>query len=207
MGAAGEKDKTPDKDAPALDEGIAKVDLAYGLLDFGRKNKTPEALVTAAMILTKIPIVDYSEKEVAKPKLSETQTKEIRAILSEAVDMRPADKVLKELVSRAEEDLKEGSRNFLDNFNRQIQNILRKRIAPRTSTTMATVSRSKGQTISATADNRAVWVGVVNVSTGQTTWGSAPNGQIAVTVPATGTYRVVAYPPGTVAIETGLSLR
>ena len=77
--------------------------MAYGLIEYGRQKKTPEALVTAAMILSKLPVADGKEDGTVESKPPAGHTKEINAALDEAAVMRAQDKLLGDLVQRTRE--------------------------------------------------------------------------------------------------------
>jgi len=100
-------------DTPELDQLM----LAGNLAVFGRANANPEALVVAARIKMKTPVKVENDKGelITDPALS----KEIEGLLDEAAKMRPADKVVAELVKRARGELKEASRGLWEVYKKE----------------------------------------------------------------------------------------
>lgn len=92
--------------APAPAETLASIDQAIAvgnLIELGRNNKMPEALVAAALILNNIPIdpIEGAEGENKSEPLPTPQS-----LLKEAAGLAGTDKAIGELVKAAEERLK-----------------------------------------------------------------------------------------------------
>lgn len=105
------------EDRASLDDIQAEADaqageernLAYELIEYGRESKTPEALITAALILHRNPVAKFEkvEKEEGVEEVKEPDPKEL---LQEAQSIRPKDKALAEYVAKVSDDLKEEAR-------------------------------------------------------------------------------------------------
>ncbi len=193
-GAASGADEKPPEVAPP-DPDVSRADLAFALAEYGRKNKSPEALVTAAQILSKLQVAD-PVKEGEKPKESEDHLAAVNQLLDEAAALGGGDPVIKELVGRAREALKERPRGLF-NFEKEINKTL-KRIRVQMNAGKNVVARqqyAQGQTISVTSEDRSTQLSVVNAQTGQVL--ASGVGSVTTLAPATGTYVVEATPPPT----------
>jgi hypothetical protein len=100
-------DKVEKPNEQAVEE-LGQIDLAHGLIEYGRTHKSPEALVVAARMLAKFPL--GQKKANGKDTTKEEQAEGSEKLLDEAAKMRSADKLMGELVNRARADIKEGSR-------------------------------------------------------------------------------------------------
>jgi hypothetical protein len=86
------------------------LELAFGLVHYARAHKTPEGLVTAALILHRTPTQPLQAKvEGAKEAPAESGLAP-KALLEEARAMRKDDKALAGVVDRARDELKEAPR-------------------------------------------------------------------------------------------------
>jgi hypothetical protein len=109
--AADEK-KAEEPKVDQAGEDVIHIGLAYSLAEYGRKNKSPESLVTAARILRKIKTTPITEKPTDEGPKGE-KADEVKAgaevsllaesdkLLDEARKMAPDDKLIGELADRA----------------------------------------------------------------------------------------------------------
>jgi hypothetical protein len=96
--------------SPALRPSINDLQLALRLVHYARAHKTPEGLVTAALILHRTPTQPLQLKvEGAKQGPAESALAP-KALLEEARGMRQDDKALAGVVDRARDELKEAPR-------------------------------------------------------------------------------------------------
>lgn len=104
-GGAGDDDAEVSEGARA----VAAIGLAHDLIEYGRKHKLPEALITAARILHATPAdADKGDSEGAEKALDPIN------VLTEARTLvRPKDEAVLALIEKAEEELKEKSRQVL----------------------------------------------------------------------------------------------
>jgi hypothetical protein len=103
-------DKAAAEPSPAARAALNDVQLALGLVHYARAHKTPEGLVTAALILHRTPTQPLKMKvEGGKEGASEAGLAP-EALLEEARAMRKDDKALAGVVDRARDELKEAPR-------------------------------------------------------------------------------------------------
>jgi len=97
------------EEKPVVDEvgqTLSNLDLADGLINYGRSTKTPEALVTAALILHRNPTEPIKIEGEEKPDTSLSP----KALLEEARAMRKDDKALAGVIESALDTIKEAPR-------------------------------------------------------------------------------------------------
>jgi hypothetical protein len=94
---------------------VKNIALAYELAEYGRKNKNPEMLVSAARILRRIkPTAGKGDPKIEAPRGEEVKedkvpelvslTDQSKALLEEAKKMAPDDAVVGELIERVNKD-------------------------------------------------------------------------------------------------------
>jgi hypothetical protein len=105
--------KTEKADERAVEE-LGQIDLAHGLIEYGRKHKSPEALVVAARMLAKFPVSETKGKGETEGK--ENQVKGAEALLDEAAKMRSSDKLMGELVAAPAPTSRKGREAFTFRF-------------------------------------------------------------------------------------------
>jgi hypothetical protein len=119
VGPAAPADEAKKADEPAklnpAGADVAHIALAYQLAEYGRKNKNPEMLVSAARILRHIKPTPGKEnpkieaprgEEPKEDKVSEpvSLTAQSKALLEEAKKMAPDDATVAELIDRVNKD-------------------------------------------------------------------------------------------------------
>jgi hypothetical protein len=133
-----------DADAPLVmsesGQAVADLGLAYDLIEYGRKTKTPEALITAALILHRTPVEKSSEPSGGEASAIPAPAE----LLAEAKKLRPDDKALADVIAQAQDSLKEKPRGAVGGPKQQSR-----RLAP-------------GAQIVMTANFHAKHQGVVN---------------------------------------------
>jgi len=104
----GAGDEVPGPAAAMTEAGQAVLDLgmAHDLIAYGRRTKTPEALITAALILHRNP----SEQAKDQPAGERPAALSPADLLAEAKKLRADDKALADLVARALDAIGEQSR-------------------------------------------------------------------------------------------------
>ena len=184
----------------------ASAALANQLISYGRENKSPEAMVTAAMILAKLPAVDVDEKGEFENKPSASQNVEIESILKEALAMREGDATIKELVTRTRESLKEKTRGFGIKLPKVNDIIRRLRVQiPRNSKIAVTkVTKKKGEVIAASIPVTGT-LAITPASNENIVLASGKN-SVQTEAPKDGEYTVI-LGAGPLAIDTTMSLR
>lgn len=111
-GSRADDPKAPPADEPAMTEAQSKalravddLDTAGRMIELGRRTKTPEVLIAAALILHATPADETLDKPEAASAAAEPA-----ALLAEAAKLRPQDKSLQEAVAAARERVKEATR-------------------------------------------------------------------------------------------------
>jgi len=181
----------------------ASAALANQLISYGRENKSPEAIVTAAMILAKLPAVDADEKGEFENKPSASQNVEIESILKEAMAMREGDATIKELVERTRESLKEKSRDIFSSIKNAIRR-MRVQIPKNSKKVVAKVTKKKGEVIAVSIPATGT-LAITPASNANIVLASG-KGSVQIVAPKDGEYTVI-LGAGTIAIDTTMSLR
>jgi hypothetical protein len=87
-------------------QAVSDLGMAHELIEYGRRTKTPEALITAALILHRTPA-----EKAADAQLDESNAP--AALLAEARKLRPTDKTLAGLADQAAEAISETARGAI----------------------------------------------------------------------------------------------
>lgn len=163
--------------------------MAYKLAHYGRTTKTPEALVTAAIIVARNPAVAIKSENEFEPGEPDAHIKEAEELLNEAEAMLPDDRLIKTLADRSRESIKEKPRG-IGSVLKKIQML---NIPKNSKKKVITVKKKKGEKIKASASNTDVSVGVLQIGDPKPV--AKMKGSVSVKAPKDGEYDIV--------VETG----
>lgn len=114
---AAQADDAPAGGGPAADESekpsyraVEDLETAHRLIEYGRRTRSPEALLAAAVILARTPVEPVSEPADGGDPSAADPADEPKGLLKEAQALRPNDKPLADLIARTADALSESPR-------------------------------------------------------------------------------------------------
>lgn len=107
----GTKDEPKGEPMPPAAQGVHDFDAICSMAALGRRQKSPEALAAAALMLSRLPVQQSRETPDGTPFSFE---RDVKKLLADARELRPDDDLTARLIARVEDQLKEAARGAVN---------------------------------------------------------------------------------------------